>query len=49
MQGSLSDSDWKLLLHRIKEGRCNFQSLSLSEPCMTVPDEVWSQRCTGRF
>src|SRR5262249_48821805 len=22
MQGSLSDNDWKLLLHRIKEGRC---------------------------
>jgi hypothetical protein len=29
--------------------RSSFQSLSLSEPCMTVPDKVWSQRCTGRF
>jgi SIR2-like domain len=46
MQGSLSDNDWKLLLHRIKEGRCTpflgagaaFQALPLGRDVA----EQWS-------
>jgi len=34
------------LLDAVQE---QFPVASLSEPCMTVPNEVGSQRCTGQF
>src|SRR5260370_20290842 len=46
MQGSLSDSDWKLLLHRIKEGRCTpFLGAGASFPALPLGGglaEQWS-------
>src|SRR6516165_6053739 len=46
MQGSLSDSDWKLLLHRIKEGRCTpFLGAGASFPALPLGGglaERWS-------
>ncbi|TMJ92615.1 MAG: SIR2 family protein, partial [Alphaproteobacteria bacterium] len=46
MQGSLSDSDWKLLLHRIKEGRCTpFLGAGASFPALPLGGgvaEKWS-------
>lgn len=53
MQGSLSDNDWKLLLHRIKEGRCTpflgagaaFQALPLGRDVA----EQWSKEYSYPF
>jgi len=47
MQGSLDDNDWKLLLHRIKEGRCTpFLSAGAAFPVLPLGRDVAEQWST---
>ncbi len=47
MQGSLSDNDWKLLLHRIKEGRCTpFLGAGAAYPALPLGSDVAEQWST---
>src|SRR5260221_2451074 len=47
MQGSLDDNDWKLLLHRIKEGRCTpFLGAGAAFPVLPLGRDVAEQWST---
>src|SRR5262249_7617842 len=47
MQGSLSDNDWKLLLHRIKEGRCTpFLGAGAAYPVLPLGRDLAEQWST---
>src|SRR5262245_8862411 len=47
MQGSLSDNDWKLLLHRIKEGRCTpFLGAGAAYPALPLGRDLAEQWST---